>query len=147
MVRSKEVDVDIDFDGGDNTKDGIFKLHVEYSLAHCCGDDGVEKGTLELERKLVGDLWTTILKTTAPPHHGGSPAFGAIIPLAVSNWEMKLESDRETKLNANYVHPAIDIDMHFHAAIDKDEHFPGESWKIEVVNGKTKHDLTKCVLL
>ena len=68
---------------------------------------GTEKGSLTLERSYVGGMWTTLLKTAASPL-GGKP----IIPAAISNSEVKLESDRKTKLNDNYVNPTKNRDMH-----------------------------------
>merc|ERR1719228_3228960 len=124
-------DVDIEFDGGADTNDGIFKVHVNYLMVHSDGD-GTEIGTLTLDRSHVGGLWTTLLKTTASPL-GGKP----IIPAAISNLEVKLESDRKTKFNAKYFNPTKNRDMHVHIV-----RVPGQSAHIEVVNGARKHDLT-----
>merc|ERR1719228_1185321 len=124
-------DVDIEFDGGADTKDGIFKLLVNYLMVHSDGT-GTEKGTLILERSHVGGMWTTVLKTTASPL-GGKP----IIPVAISNIELKLESDRRTKFNAKYVNPTKNRDMHVHLV-----RVPGQSAHIEIMNGARKHDLT-----
>merc|ERR1719430_1580702 len=128
MAHSNKVEVDIDFDGRADTKDGIFKLLVNYLMVHSAG---TEKGSLTLERSNVGGMWTTLLKTAASPL-GGKP----IIPAAISNLEVKLESDRKTKFNANYVNPTKNRDMHVHLV-----RVPGQSAHIEIVNGARKHDL------
>ena len=90
MAHSSKVEVDIEFDGGADTKDGIFKLLVNYLMVYSAG---TEKGSLTLERSHVGGIWTTLLKTTAAPL-GGKP----IIPDAISNSEVKLESDRKNQV-------------------------------------------------
>eukprot|EP00092_Neocalanus_flemingeri_P001887 GFUD01002014.1.p1 GENE.GFUD01002014.1~~GFUD01002014.1.p1 ORF type:complete len:839 (+),score=247.20 GFUD01002014.1:322-2517(+) len=104
---------------------------VHYLMVHSDGD-GEEKGQLKIERKHVGDLWTTLIQTTAVPI-GGKP----IIPASISNVEVLLESDRATKLNAKYVNPTKHRDMHIHII-----RVPGKSAKVEIVNGARKHDLT-----
>ena len=90
MAHSNKVEVDIEFDGGADTKDGIFKLLVNYLMVHSAG---TEKGSLTLERSHVGGIWTTLLKPSAAPL-GGKP----IIPDAISNSEVKLESDRKNQV-------------------------------------------------
>ena len=130
-AHSNKVDVDIDFDGGANTKDGIFKLLVKYLMVHSDGD-GTEKGQLLLERSHAGDMWTTVLKTTASPI-GGKP----LIPAAISNMEVKLESDRKTKFHAMYVNPNKDRDLHLNVV-----RVPGKSAHVVITNGARKHDLT-----
>jgi len=77
-------------------------------------------------------LLTTVLKTTASPL-GGKPIF----PGAISNIEVKLESDRKTKFNAKYVNPTKKRDMHVHLV-----RVPGQNAHVEIVNGARKHDLT-----
>merc|ERR1719431_2033331 len=67
------------------------------------------------------------------PVLGGKP----IIPATISNLEVKLESDRKTKLNVNYVNPTKNRDMHVHLV-----RVPGQSARIEIMNGARKHDLT-----
>merc|ERR1712128_331609 len=127
-AQSNKVELDIEFDGGADTKDGIFKLIANYLMVH----GGEEKGTLKIERVHIGDLWTTIIKTTAAPI-GGKP----IIPAAISNMELKVESDRKTKLHAKYVNPTKHRDMHIDIV-----RVPGKSAHVEIVNGARKHDLT-----
>merc|ERR1719495_2964865 len=63
--------------------------------------------------------------------------FKPIIPAAISNLEVKLESDRKTKFNANYVNPTKNRDMHVHLV-----RVPEQSAHVEIVNGARKHDLT-----
>jgi len=130
-AHSNKVDLDIEFDSGVKLGDGIFKIAVDYMMVHSDGD-GEEKGHLNLERKHVGDLWTTTLKTTAAPL-GGKP----IIPAAISNIEVKVESDKKTKLNAKYVNLNKNRDIHLHVT-----RVPGKSVHIEIINGARKHDLT-----
>merc|ERR1711970_523381 len=43
MAHSNKVDVDIEFDGGADAKDGLFKLLVNYLMVHSAG---TEKGSL-----------------------------------------------------------------------------------------------------
>ena len=131
VAHSNKVDLDIEFDNGAHIGDGLFKMAVNYLLVHSDGD-GEEKGHLNLERKHVGDLWTTTLKTTAAPL-GGKP----IIPAAISNIEVKVESDKKTKLNAMYVNLNKNRDIHLHVT-----RVPGKSVHIEIINGARKHDLT-----
>ena len=72
---------------------------VHFSMVQSDGE-GEEKGELMVERKHTGYLWTTTLKTTAGAF-GGKP----IIPAAISNMEVQLESDRITKFNVKHVNP------------------------------------------
>merc|ERR1711892_752593 len=76
QAHSNKVELDIEFDGGDVVGDGLFKVVVHYSMVH---SDGEEKGEVMIERKHVGDIWTTIIKTTAGPHPH------PIIPAAITN--------------------------------------------------------------
>eukprot|EP00091_Calanus_sinicus_P007179 TRINITY_DN180_c0_g1_i5.p1 TRINITY_DN180_c0_g1~~TRINITY_DN180_c0_g1_i5.p1 ORF type:complete len:164 (+),score=66.08 TRINITY_DN180_c0_g1_i5:63-554(+) len=89
QAHSNKVDLDFDFDGGAAVGDGLFKMVVHYSMVHSDGD-GEEKGELMVERKHTGDLWTTTLKTTAGAFSGKT-----LIPAAINNMEVKLESDRK----------------------------------------------------
>merc|ERR1740137_418838 len=127
---SNKVDLDIEFDGGDVVGDGLFKVVVHYSMVHSDGD-GEEKGEVMIERKHVGDIWTTIIKTTAGPHPH------PIIPAAITNMEVQVESNRVTKLHAKYVNPTKHRDIHIHV-----DRVPGKSAKVEIINGERKHDLT-----
>eukprot|EP00091_Calanus_sinicus_P016502 TRINITY_DN358_c0_g1_i1.p1 TRINITY_DN358_c0_g1~~TRINITY_DN358_c0_g1_i1.p1 ORF type:complete len:132 (-),score=40.95 TRINITY_DN358_c0_g1_i1:30-425(-) len=105
-------------------------------MVHSDGD-GEEKGELMVERKITGkmfdEVWTTTLKTTAGAF-GGKP----IIPAAISNMEVKLESNRKTYLNAKYVNPAKNRDIHVNVDTIPDTkilHFV-------ITNGARKHDLS-----
>merc|ERR1712123_494371 len=131
QAHSNKVDLNIDFDGGAAVGDGLFKMAVHYSMVHSDGD-GEEKGDLMIERAHAGDMWTTTIKTVAGPF-GGKP----IIPDAISNMEVKVESDRKTKLNAKYINPTKHRDIHVHV-----DRVPGKSVKVEISNGARKHDLT-----
>merc|ERR1711970_90551 len=74
----------------------------------------------------------TTIKTTASPFGGKT-----IIPEAINNLEIMLESDRQTKLHAKYVNPTKARDMHINI-----NRVPGQSLHLEIVNGERKHDLT-----
>merc|ERR1719513_383372 len=80
----------------------------------------------------TGDMWTTTIKTSAGPVGGKT-----IIPEAINNLEIMVESDRQTKLHAKYVNPTKNRDMYIN--IDR---IPGQSLHLEIVNGDRKHDLT-----
>merc|ERR1711892_736021 len=84
-----------------------------------------------IERKHAGDMWTTIIKTAAGPHPH------PIIPAAITNMEVQVESDRVTKLHAKYVNPTKHRDIHINV-----DRVPGKSTKVEIINGERKHDLT-----
>merc|ERR1711931_117010 len=130
-AHSNKVEVDVEFDGGAAMDDGLFKMVLHYSMVHSDGH-GEEKGQMTVERKHAGNLWTTIIKTS-----GGPSAGKPIIPAAISNLEIMLESDRETKLHAKYVNPTKNRD--FHVNIDR---VPGKSLHLKIVNNKREHDLT-----
>merc|ERR1712168_33818 len=130
-AHSNKVEVDVEFDGGAAMDDGLFKMVLHYSMVHSDGH-GEEKGQMTVERKHAGNLWTTIIKTS-----GGPSAGKPIIPAAISNLEIMLESDRETKLHAKYVNPTKNRD--FHINIDR---VPGKSLHLKIVNSKREHDLT-----
>merc|ERR1711942_279146 len=131
QAQSNKVEVDAEFDGGVAKDDGLFKMVVHYSMVHSDGE-GEEKGEAMIERKQTGDVWTTTIKTSASPFGGKT-----IIPQAINNLEIMVESDRQTKLHAKYVNPTKNRDMHIN--IDR---VPGQSLHLEIVNGDRKHDLT-----
>merc|ERR1719317_1644684 len=134
MIERKQtgqVEVDAEFDGGVAMDDGLFKMVVHYSMVHSDGE-GEEKGEVKIERKQTGNMWTTTIKTSAGPFGGKT-----IIPEAINNLEIMVESDRKTKLHAKYVNPTKNRDMHIN--IDR---VPGQSLHLEIVNGDRKHDLT-----
>merc|ERR1711892_212555 len=130
QAQSNKVVLDIEFDGGDVVGDGLFKVVVHYSMVHSDGE-GEEKGEAMIERKHVGDMWTTIIKTTAGPHPH------PIIPASITNMEVQVESDRLTKLHVKYVNPTKQRDIHINV-----DRVPGKSAKVEIINGERKHDLT-----
>merc|ERR1711970_1122359 len=144
----KKVDVNIDFDGGDSTQDGNFKLLVDYFMVHSDGAVS-EKGQFLLENLSVSDdigggypfYHTSVLKTSGF-HFGGKP----IIPAAISNMEVKVETDGETQLKFKYVNPTMERDIHFcFTKVRGDTGTPvswhGKSFRIEIINGARKHDL------
>jgi len=131
QAHSNKVEVDAEFDGGVAMDDGLFKMVVHYSMVHSDGE-GEEKGEAMIERKQTGDVWTTTIKTSAGPFGGKT-----IIPEAINNLEIMVESDRQTKLHAKYVNPTKNRDMYIN--IDR---IPGQSLHLEIVNGDRKHDLT-----
>merc|ERR1712013_875248 len=131
QAHSSKVEVDAEFDGGVSMDDGLFKMVVHYSMVHSDGE-GEEKGEAMIERKQTGDVWTTTIKTSAGAFGGKT-----IIPEAINNLEIMVESDRQTKLHAKYVNPTKNRDMHIN--IDR---VPGQSLHLEIVNGDRKHDLT-----
>merc|ERR1712066_639061 len=130
-AHSNKVEVDVEFDGGAAMDDGLFKMIAHYSMVHSDGD-GEEKGDLVIERKHAGNLWTTTIKTSTSPF-SGKP----IIPAAISNLEIMLESDRQTKLHAKYVNPSKQRDIHINV-----DRVPGKSLHVVITNGARKHDLT-----
>merc|ERR1740137_49734 len=99
-------------------------------MVHSDGD-GEEKGEVMIERKHVGDIWTTIIKTTAGPHPH------PILPAAITNMKVQVESNRLTKIHAKYVNPTKHRDIHINV-----DRVPGKSAKVEIINGERKHDLT-----
>merc|ERR1712002_1087544 len=131
QAHSNKVEVHAEFDGGVAMDDGLFKMVVHYSMVHSDGE-GEEKGEAMIERKQTGDVWTTTIKTSASPFGGKT-----IIPEAINNLEVMVESDRQTKLHAKYVNPTKSRDMNIN--IDR---VPGQSLHLEIVNGDRKHDLT-----
>ena len=131
-AHSKAIDVYAEFDGGDNNRDGLFDMKLTYKLTHGDGD-GDEQGNLMFSRKMEGGLWKTALKTSTFGKLGGP----TIIPSAISNMDWKLESDRQTKLNFQYLNPSRS--RNFKINVDR---VPGKEAHVHIVNGDRKHDLT-----
>ena len=131
QAHSNKVEVDAEFDGGVAMDDGLFKMVVHYSMVHSDGE-GEEKGEVKIERKQAGNMWTTTIKTSASPFGGKT-----IIPEAINNLEIMVESDRQTKLHAKYVNPTKNRDIDI-----KIDRVPGKSLHLVIVNGDRKHDLT-----
>jgi len=88
-ARSTYVQLTINFDSGSSPKDGLFKLSVDYELHH----GNVEKGTLNLERKMDGGLW----KTDVSVKSKNSPGVKLIPEFAMS-----LKSDRQKMIQGTY---------------------------------------------
>ena len=130
-AHSNKVEVDAEFDGGVAMNDGLFKMVAHYSRVHSDGH-GEEKGEVMIERKKSGSMWTTTIKTSVNPFAGKS-----LLPAAINNIEIMVESDRQTKLHAKYVNPTKNRDIHIN--IDR---VPGKSLHLVIVNGDRKHDLT-----
>jgi len=130
-AHSNKVEVDAEFDGGVAMNDGLFKMVAHYSRVHSDGH-GEEKGEVMIERKKTGSMWTTTIKTSVNPFAGKS-----LLPAAINNIEIMVESDRQTKLHAKYVNPTKNRDIHIN--IDR---VPGKSLHLVIVNGDRKHDLT-----
>merc|ERR1711875_66507 len=85
-----------------------------------------------IERKKTGSMWTTTIKTSVNPFAGKS-----LLPAAINNIEIMVESDRQTKLHAKYVNPTKNRDIHINV-----DRVPGKSLHLVIVNGDRKHDLT-----
>jgi len=88
-ARSTKVQLTINFDSGVSPKDGLFKLSVDYELHH----GNVEKGTLNVERKMDGGLWKTDMSVKSKNNPGIK-----LIP----EFAMSLKSDRKKMLQGTY---------------------------------------------
>merc|ERR1739848_953241 len=133
-AQSKKVEVEVNFDGHELP---LFKAFVNYAMVHADGD-GEEKGSFTMERKHVGDMWVTNIKTSTAGSAltGGAP----IIPAMISNAEIELESDWMTKLNAKYINPTRNRNIVLHVV-----RVPGESINLELVSGDMKFELNLSV--
>jgi len=130
-AHSKAIDVYANLDGGASNRDGLFDLTIKYKLTHGDGD-GDETGSLTASRKQVGGLWTTEIKTQTTPF-----SFAPILPASLTNLELKIESDRQTKFSLSYVNPAKGRDLQITAT-----RVPGKEAKIVIVkNGAVAHEL------
>ena len=98
-ARTKSFDVNLKFDGGNSRTDGLFNLDIDYKLDHA-DDFGVESGNMKMFREKQGNTWVSHLKTQT----SGTP-YGtqSIVPAAINNLQVDVESDRETKLALKYV--------------------------------------------
>jgi hypothetical protein len=133
-AHSSKVEVEVNFDGHELP---LFKAFVNYAMVHADGD-GEEKGSFTVERKQVGDMWVTNIKTSTAGSAltGGAP----IIPAIISNAEIELESDWMTKLNAKYINPTRNRNIVLHVV-----RVPGESINLELVSGDKKFELNLSV--
>jgi len=130
-AHSSAIDVYANLDGGASNRDGLFDLTIKYKLTHGDGD-GDETGSLVASRKKVGGSWVTEIKTQTNPM-----SFAPILPAALTNLDLKVESDRQTKLSLSYVNPAKGRDLQITAT-----RVPGKEAKIVVVkNGVTAYEL------
>ena len=100
-ARSEKVVLDVKFDGGDNSKDGLFNLEVNYELHH----DGVEKGVLTVTRSKSGDLWATHVENKNLQKPNGTPIF--------QDFEIKGKSDRQTMATGTYSSARFGADYNF----------------------------------
>merc|ERR1719341_3117729 len=82
-AKSEQVDLSINFNGGDNAKDGLFTMSVDYELNHV----NKEQGTLNVERTSDGKTWTTKVSVKSK----NNAAVKIITP-----FDMTLQSDRKT---------------------------------------------------
>ena len=130
-AHSKAIEVNVNFNGGDSNTDGLFDLNIDYKLTHADGD-GDETGTLAASRSYDGNMWTSVLKTKTT-HNIAGP----IIPTAISNLDLKIESDRLTKFDLVYTNPSKNRNIQVHASRE-----PGQWAKIQTINGDRVSDLT-----
>jgi len=104
-ARTKSIDVHLKFDGGASKTDGLFDLDISYTLNHAWNGwmkgPWVEEGTLKMFRHKEGNNWVSHLKTVAP---GSIHAANPIIPYEISNLQIDVVSDRETKFNLKVDH-------------------------------------------
>jgi len=124
-ARSKRIDVNVDFDGGASKKDGLFNMDIKYLLEHA-DDYGLETGTLKLFREKRGNMWVSHLKTET----SGTPyGTGSIIPSAINNAQIDIESDRQTKFNLKYVNKYKSRDLEINV-----DRVPGKEAKVTITN-------------
>jgi len=119
-ARSSKVQLDIKFDGGDSSRDGLFNMEVNYELHH----DGVEKGVFTATRSKSGGLWQTHLENKNLQKPNGTPIFQA--------FDIKGKSDRMTMATGTYNSARFGSDYTFNV-----DRVPGE--KMDAVlegNGK-----------
>merc|ERR1711973_647822 len=83
-ARSTKVKLTINFDSGATPRDGLFKMSIDYELHHA----NLEKGTLNVERRMDGGMWKTDVSVTS-----NKPGV-QLIP----GFVMSLKSDRRTMM-------------------------------------------------
>jgi len=83
-ARSTKVKLTINFDSGATPRDGLFKMSIDYELHHA----NLEKGTLNVERRMDGGMWKTDVSITS------SKPGVQLIP----GFVMSLKSDRRTMM-------------------------------------------------
>ena len=130
-AHSKSVDVNVEFDGGANNKDGLFTFRIDYDLEHSDGD-GHEKGYLTMTRQMAGGVWTTKVESKTEPFSAPT-----IIPKRINNMNWEMSSDRQTKFSLSYKNPNMNRDFSINA-----DRVPGKQAHVVIVNGARKHDLT-----
>ena len=88
-ARSEKVELSVNFNGGDNARDGLFTLSVDYELNHI----NKEEGTFNAERTFDGKNWATKMSVKSK----NNPKI-KIIPV----FDMAMKSDRQTFLDGTY---------------------------------------------
>merc|ERR1712110_533149 len=130
-AHSKAIDVNVEFDGGANNRDGLFTFRIDYDLEHADGD-GHEKGYLTISRQMAGGVWTTKVESKTEPFSAAP-----IIPKRINNMNWEMSSDRQTKFSLSYKNPNMNRDFSVNA-----DRVPGKQAHVVIVNGARKHDLT-----
>jgi hypothetical protein len=115
------------FDGGDNTLDGLFTLNIDYELNH----DNLETGTAKLVRTKEGDLWKTVLSTTST----NNPVI-QLIPI----FEVTMKSDHKTMLEGTYT---CEDGNNYKLNVNR---IPGESIVKAVLEGSGRTYILNCKL-
>ena len=130
-AHSKAIDVNVEFDGGANNRDGLFTFRIDYDLEHADGD-GHEKGYLTINRQMAGGVWTTKVESKTEPF-----STAPIIPRRINNMNWEMSSDRQTKFSLSYKNPNMNRDFSINA-----DRVPGKQAHVVIVNGARRHDLT-----
>merc|ERR1712102_264836 len=132
-AHSSAIELNLNFDGGDNNRDGLFTFSLNYKLTHGDGD-GDETGTATIGRTREGPRWVTTIKTQTTGSHTGAP----IIPARISNLDFSMSSDRQTAFELRYLNPSAGRDLKIVA-----NRVPGKSAHIVIDrDGATVQDLT-----
>merc|ERR1712227_665595 len=132
-AHSSAIELNLNFDGGDNNRDGLFTFSINYKLTHGDGD-GDETGTATIGRTREGPRWVTTIKTQTTGSHTGAP----IIPARISNLDFSMSSDRQTAFELRYLNPSAGRDLKIVA-----NRVPGKSAHIVIDrDGATVQDLT-----
>merc|ERR1712102_103663 len=132
-AHSSAIELNLNFDGGDNNRDGLFTFSLNYKLTHGDGD-GDETGSATIGRTREGPRWVTTIKTQTTGSHTGAP----IIPARISNLDFSMSSDRQTAFELRYLNPSAGRDLKIVA-----NRVPGKSAHIVIDrDGATVQDLT-----
>merc|ERR1712227_1100463 len=132
-AHGSAIELNLNFDGGDNNRDGLFTFSINYKLTHGDGD-GDETGTATIGRTREGPRWVTTIKTQTT----GSLNGPRIIPARISNLDFSMSSDRQTAFELRYLNPSAGRDLKIVA-----NRVPGKSAHIVIDrDGATVQDLT-----